>query len=200
MNIASRKLREQNSLCSTIVVFIETNRFKKDFPQYSNSAVYNFITPTDYTPDIIEMAHIALSSIYKDGYEYKRAGVMFTDLTYKKDRQFGLFEDKIKSEKKDKIIKVIDKINKYGNYDIIKPAAYAVDNSWQMKRVYKSPNYYNKLGRSAISQGLSLHIPVLLKHFHCQQNAFLIYMVFASLCLFNTSKNKHECLMENLYK
>ena len=146
VNIASRKLREQNSLCSTIVVFIETNRFKKDFPQYSNSAVYNFITPTDYTPDIIEMAHIALSSIYKDGYEYKRAGVMFTDLTYKKDRQFGLFEDKIKSEKKDKIIKVIDKINKYGNYDIIKPAAYAVDNSWQMKRVYKSPNYYNKLG------------------------------------------------------
>ena len=141
VNIASRKLREQNSLCSTLVVFIATNSFKKDSPQYSNSMVYNFTAATDYTPDIIEKAHLILSKIYKDGFEYKRAGVMFTDLTYKKDRQFGLFEDRIKTEKKDKIIKAIDKINKYGNYEIIKPASYSVDNSWQMKRVFKSPNY-----------------------------------------------------------
>ncbi|HCF87760.1 MAG TPA: DNA polymerase V subunit UmuC, partial [Ktedonobacter sp.] len=34
---AAEKLREQDSLASCLTVFIKTNSFKKDLPQYANS-------------------------------------------------------------------------------------------------------------------------------------------------------------------
>ena len=150
VNLASRKLRDQNCLCSTLVVFIATNRFKKNHPQYSESMYVKFDSPTDYTPDLINYASKILDEIYKEGYEYKKAGVMLAGLIYKNDKQLGLFDNKEINEKKENLMKAIDRINvKYDTYVVSNPS-FGFTSTWLMNRNYKSPNYttsWNKLPR-----------------------------------------------------
>ncbi|MGC9326028.1 MAG: Y-family DNA polymerase, partial [Candidatus Hinthialibacter sp.] len=56
---AAEKLRGQNSLCKTMSVYVMTNPFKNE-PQYYNSALIRFPTPTADTPEMIRYALKAL--------------------------------------------------------------------------------------------------------------------------------------------
>ena len=47
---AGEKLRQQQSVTSYLSVFLETNRFKPDEPQYANSSGCYLHEPTAYTP------------------------------------------------------------------------------------------------------------------------------------------------------
>ncbi len=66
---AAEKLRSQGSVAGYISVFIHTNQFKKDEPQYANSASRTIIFPTAFTPDLIGYVLKLLRSIYQDGYK-----------------------------------------------------------------------------------------------------------------------------------
>lgn len=72
---AGEKLRAQGSICSYISVWIETNRFKHENPQYSNVISCGLPVPTSFTPMLIKYALHLLKKIYRDGYGYKKAGV-----------------------------------------------------------------------------------------------------------------------------
>ena len=77
---AAEKLRSQHSIASSVSVFIATNRFKPEKPQYSNSLMLSLPGPTSSTPILIRQALRCLRKIYKPGYEYKKAGVMLTEI------------------------------------------------------------------------------------------------------------------------
>ncbi len=74
---AGEKLREQDSLASCLTIFIRTNSFKKDIPQYAQSYTINLPYPTAFTPDLIRSALYGLKQIYQEGYSYYKAGVSF---------------------------------------------------------------------------------------------------------------------------
>jgi DNA polymerase V len=77
---AAEKLRKQNSLASGIYVFIRTNRFRTQDPQYSNAALIRFDEPTADTSTLIAAATRAIHQLYRPGFRYHKAGVMLTDL------------------------------------------------------------------------------------------------------------------------
>ena len=115
-NYATRcaaKLRHQQTSASTIGVFIDTNRFRTDLPQYSNYAEKRLLTPTDSTIIITQTAEECLEKIFRQGYQYKRAGVVVSSTEFGVGIQTNLIDfNPSNYEKMKQLDKVMDKINK----------------------------------------------------------------------------------------
>ncbi len=88
---AAEKLRRQNSVVGYIRVFLYSNQFRQDLPQYSNSIGFKLINNTDDTRKIMKCARYCLNKIFKKGYQYKKVGVVLDDLTSKNCQQLDLF-------------------------------------------------------------------------------------------------------------
>jgi len=57
-------------------VFIDTNHFREDLPQYWNMAEERLLTPSNSTQQIVQAATRCTERIFRQGYHYKRAGVI----------------------------------------------------------------------------------------------------------------------------
>ncbi|ORF06326.1 DNA polymerase V UmuC [Snodgrassella alvi] len=69
------KLREQNSQAHIIGVFIYTNRFRHDLPQYNGYRITKLPQASNDTLTLNHIARHLLNSIYRSGYEYKKCGI-----------------------------------------------------------------------------------------------------------------------------
>lgn len=105
------KLRKQQSVTSEMVVFAYTNRFKEDVPQIHANTLVSFITPTAEERIIIAQAVSAVKTLFKQGFGYKRAGVIATKIVPEKHVMHSLFEDREAVEREHKITSALDAIN-----------------------------------------------------------------------------------------
>ncbi|WP_372614377.1 Y-family DNA polymerase, partial [Halomonas sp.] len=87
---AGEKLRRQGSVTSAVMVFVNTNRFQLDQPQYRNSVVVPLHRPTDDSREIVGAAAQGLEAIFRKGYRYQKVGVMLLDLSADANRQLSL--------------------------------------------------------------------------------------------------------------
>lgn len=142
----AEKLRNQHSCSGVITVFIHTNRFYTNKPQYSNSRSIKLPVASNSTSEIIHYALIALEMIFREGYEYKKAGVIVTGIVPANSVQQNLF-DWIDRVKQTHIMKAVDGVNKKMGRNTIKFAVQGYQNSstsWQMERNRLSPCYTTK--------------------------------------------------------
>lgn len=136
-SMCARKLREQNSYATSLMVFIHTNNFREDLPQYWKNTVVKLPVPTADTLDIVHYALAGLNKIFMEGYRYKKAGVIITEITG--NAQLGLF-DSVDRTKRDKLMQAIDKINgKYRQH--IKLAVQGNGREWKLKQEQLSGHY-----------------------------------------------------------
>ncbi|MBO4519359.1 MAG: Y-family DNA polymerase, partial [Paludibacteraceae bacterium] len=77
---ASRKLREQGSLCRTVTIFLATNRHRPDLAQYYADETHKLTTATDDSTQIIRAAEQLLDKLFRENYQYKQAGVILGQL------------------------------------------------------------------------------------------------------------------------
>jgi DNA polymerase V len=137
---AMEKLREQNSVCRSISVWIRTSPFSPE-QQYGASASEFFITGTLDTRKGIRAALSVLDTIYRDGYRYKKAGVLLSNIVDRFHTQLALF-DNGDSDKDVMLMQTMDMINEKEGESILKIAACGTNNSaWRMLREYKSPRF-----------------------------------------------------------
>ncbi|MDD4157026.1 MAG: Y-family DNA polymerase [Candidatus Cloacimonetes bacterium] len=130
---AIKRLRKKNHVAKTLHIFITTNPFNSG-SQYANFTQANLINYSAYTPDFIKLAISLLEKIYKPGYAYKKSGVMITNMI-PEDRIYpDLFYSRYGDDNRDKVMKLVDKINKQYNKDIIFFASNGIKKSWSMKR------------------------------------------------------------------
>ena len=111
---AARRLREQNSLCGAVTVFLATNRHRIDLAQYNADDTLKLATPTDDTRSIIQAVNILLKRIYQPRFQYKQAGVILSQLQSNSGMQLDLFapqqaEDRTRQKR---LMQTIDNINK----------------------------------------------------------------------------------------
>lgn len=140
--IAAKKLRKQKSVCSSITVYVRTNKFGQD-PYYSNAYTISMDDASDYTPGLIKSALKALDKIWIQGKRYKKAGVYLTDISPKHSKQMSLHSvNDIDLEKnQDKVTNAVDSLNnKWGSYTV-QTAVEGVKKKWKMKRELSSPEY-----------------------------------------------------------
>ena len=105
------KLRKQQSVTSEMVVFAYTNRFREDVPQVHANTLVPFITPTAEERIIIAQAVSAAKTLFKQGFGYKKAGVIATKIVSEKHVMHSLFEDREAVEREHKITSALDAIN-----------------------------------------------------------------------------------------
>lgn len=137
---AGSKVRKEGSLASGIQVFLATNRFSENLPQYANSRTLAFDEPTDDPIRIVTNAKILLRSIYRQGFAYKKAGVILLDLVSSKRMQGLLFEE-YGSENRRKFVRSMEQVVAIYGPSAGFLAAQGVNRSWSMKRESRTPRY-----------------------------------------------------------
>ena len=138
---ASEKLRSQSSLAGAVHVFIHTNPFNQTDLQYQQSITISLDEPSDDLLILTNAAMKALKLIYKDGYKYKKAGVMLTFLSGKATRQQSLFEDNEIKGQSTQLMSVLDSINQQFGRNTLRSAATGTKKTWAMRSNNRSPNY-----------------------------------------------------------
>ncbi len=126
-NYAARcaeKLRQQDTVASIVGVFLNTNYFRDDLPQYWQFKEVSLPTPTNATTTIVKAAHGVLDDIFRQGYQYKKAGVIVMGIAPTSPIQLNLFDiNAERFEKLKSLDKVIDRINKVNGTETVILAA-----------------------------------------------------------------------------
>ena len=104
-------LREQHGVCRSVTVFLATNRHRDDLAQYRNSGSMKLPSPTADTPTLIKAALAALKGLYREGFMYKQAGVILTDISEEQGMQLDLFTEP-EDERRRKLMQVADALNR----------------------------------------------------------------------------------------
>lgn len=122
-NYAARcaeKLRLQNTVATTVGVFVNTNAFREDLAQYWNFQEIRLITPTNSTIPIVSAACDVLQKIFRQGYKYKKAGVIIMGIGPESPIQQDLFDMNAEQiEKMRRLDEVIDRINRLNGSETI---------------------------------------------------------------------------------
>ena len=123
-NYASRcaeKLRRQDTVASVVGIFVSTNPFREDLLQYWKYQELRLITPTNSTISIVQAATELLDSLFIQGLQYKRAGVIVNGISPSSPLQQDLFDvDAGQIRKLKKLDAAVDLINKrYGSETVV---------------------------------------------------------------------------------
>lgn len=107
-----RKLREQRSCAVTIGAFIQTNSFRQDLPQYCNSCHIRLDEPASDNMRLAQGAIECLRRIFRDGYAYKRAGMLVHEIVDEDAAQASLFISDEERRRRRKLMQAMDAINR----------------------------------------------------------------------------------------
>lgn len=133
----AKKLRQQKSYAMSLLVFIHTNNFREDLPQYWKNTIIKLPVPTSDTLEIVHYALEGLKSIFMPGYQYKKAGVIITEIVT--SAQLGLF-DTVDREKREKLMQAIDNVNGEHRH-LVKLAVQGNGKDWKLKQEQLSKRY-----------------------------------------------------------
>ena len=137
--LCAEKLRKQRSNCHAVYVFVRSNPFMPDLPQYRNGTLMAMPFASQSSLTISKYALKGLERIYKNGIQYKKAGVMVTGIVPKNAQQLTLFDKE--DARHDALMQRIDHLHrKYGPHKI-KLANQDLNRTFKMKQAYLSPRY-----------------------------------------------------------
>ena len=148
----AEKIRKHHSVAQSVGVFIDTNHFRDDLPQYGMFRSMTLLTPTNSTQSIVKCALQCLDKAFIQGCHYKRAGVMLMELIGEHGIQTNFKDyDAEKCKKMQRLDKVIDHINRQNGTETVVLGAQqykekdaqgkALHFADAIKRAKKSPNY-----------------------------------------------------------
>ena len=122
-NYAARcaeKLRKQDTVATIVAVFMNTNLFREDLPQYWNFQEKRLTVGTSSTIDIVKAATDVLHEIYVPGYHYKKAGVIVMGIEPTSPQQLDLFDYNAEDyERKKRLDAALDHINKVNGTETV---------------------------------------------------------------------------------
>ena len=136
---ACAKLRAQESHASVIQVFLQTNRFRRDQPQYMPSLSVPLPQPTNDSLVVNRWADYLVGRMFKPGYEYKKAGVMLGDISPVGRYQTDWLEPPQATDTR--LMTTLDKLNQRYGRGTVKVSTQGAHTGWQMRQERKSPNY-----------------------------------------------------------
>ena len=142
---AAERIRSESLAASCVSVFVRTNPFDKKSAYYSNGASRTLSHPTHDSITIIETALLLTKRIFKNNYQYKKAGVLLSGLCDESEIQETLFE-KNYNQNSD-LMSAVDAINyRYGR-DTLQMASECKVGNWKQKRENCTRNYTTQIDR-----------------------------------------------------
>jgi DNA polymerase V len=138
---AAEKLRAQDGVCHAIHVFIHTNPFRNQDPQYSNSMVVPLPNASADTRLLVRAALFALQKIYRPGYAYQKAGVMLMGIGEAQVAQGSLLPEHGVGSRSQKLMHAMDSLNRRYGCGILSVFSSSATKPWAMRREAMSPCY-----------------------------------------------------------
>jgi DNA polymerase V len=132
---AAERMRKQESVATSLYIYIRTSPHD-DKKQYANGINIPLFQPTDDSMALTNAALLGLDYIYREGFDYQKAGVTLCNLTSKDKMQGNLFNDTIAHSR----MKIMDIINQRWKGKL-KLGSEGVTKEWEMKAQFKSRNY-----------------------------------------------------------
>ena len=142
----AEKLREQDSLCGRITVFVRTNSFDTTIEQYVNEFTIDLPYPTAFTPDLIRHALKGLHAIYREGYQFKKAGVALSRITPLPILQPDLFGEVTlhEHEREMRLMAIVDAVNHIFGRDTLVFAIQGFARTWRMRQSLLSNRFTSR--------------------------------------------------------
>ncbi|WP_324502386.1 DUF4113 domain-containing protein [Limnohabitans sp.] len=133
------KLRAQNGQAALLQVFLQTNRFKPEQPQYNPCMAVPLPQPTNDSLVINRWVQHVAGLLWRDGYNYKKAGIMLGDISPISMVQGDLLEPQANGG--NRLMKAIDGLNSRFGRGTVKVSTGGMRKEWGMRQERKSPNY-----------------------------------------------------------
>ncbi|WP_305045071.1 Y-family DNA polymerase [Geoalkalibacter sp.] len=149
---AAEKLRSQSLVAGTVGVFLKTNPFRADLPQYERGLNLPLTLTTSDTRLIAQGALKGLRAIYRPGFGYHKTGVLLTNLVSAEQRQPDLFEDPLERERSQALMAAMDRINRAMGRGTVKLLAEGSDVRWAMRSENRTPRYTTRLEELAVAK------------------------------------------------
>lgn len=140
---AAEKLRKQRSLAGQVLVFIRTSPFRQ-CAQYSRSVTVPMRRPSCDSAVIVNAALLGLQAIYREGFNYAKAGIMLLDLQGNTHRQGELDLEGDEAQDRSTLMLAMDELNKrFGKGTVLLGSAGLGGNrrAWSMKQERRTPGY-----------------------------------------------------------
>ena len=132
---AAERMRKQESVTTSLYIYIRTSPHD-DKKQYANGVNIPLFQPSDDTMVLTNAALLGLDYIYRDSFDYQKAGITLCNLTSKHKMQGHLFSDTISNSR----MRVMDTINQRWKGKL-KLGSEGITKEWEMKAQFKSRNY-----------------------------------------------------------
>ena len=142
--MAAAKLRKQKGCAKSLVVFLETNRFREDLPQYRNHILINMPVATNSSIEIVNYMSEGLEKIFRKGFHYKKVGVMLMDIV-SEDAVQGYLWDEVDRVKHKRLMEIIDTTNNRYGSNSLKLAVLGDSEQWKIKQKRLSPCYTTRM-------------------------------------------------------
>lgn len=144
--LSCRKLRSQHSVCQSIMVFAYTSPFAQGGPSNYFSQNFNFEVATSYLPELVQAALALLRDHWAgdDIYLYKKAGVVFWNISSADAVQLSLF-DRVDRAKQQALMRAVDAINLRNGHNTVRTAVQGQSKKWHLKNEHISRQYTTNL-------------------------------------------------------
>lgn len=137
---AAAKLRQENQQAKVLSVFIRTSAHHAGNCFYSRRATVELLEYTSDTRRLTQAAQDALKTIWQDGFQYKKGGVLLNDLKRNTGEQLSLFEPSVETPKSEALMRTLDEIHRKGLGQVFL-AARGTRRGSEMKQARLSPAY-----------------------------------------------------------
>ena len=135
------KLREQNQFAKEVIIFIRTDPFRKNRCQANKSVRISVTVPTNDCRPWLQQLPLVVETLFQDGCEYKKAGVLFMELCRANNYQINLLEPQGEPQISP-IMSVMDDINrKFGRNSLKIGSTGTKAQNWHMKQQSLSQCY-----------------------------------------------------------
>ena len=146
----ARKLRMQKSLCTQLIVFAYTSRFRTDIEQCQIVQTVNLSIPTSDTRELLSYMLHAFRPYFREGVQFKKAGVIFSRIVPEGSVVADLFDERDRTRDA-ALQRTIDKIRDKAGRNAILLATQLPTSKEQAAQVYKSehqsPRYTTELSQ-----------------------------------------------------
>ena len=126
----AKQLRDEHSMAQAVTVYLRGDRYRQDLPFYENSCLIKTGRPLSATADIVGVAIQALTAIFREGFAYRKAGVMVSAIVPEKQVQPDLFHG-THDLKNRQLMKAIDNINDVMGDKVVTLATQTRHGDWQ---------------------------------------------------------------------
>ena len=134
----AKRLRDEHQVAAAVMTYVRGDRFREDLPYYSNSCEMRLRTPSSSTMTLVHYALVAFNAIFRDGFGYRKAGVMVSELSPDSSVQLNVWDTEDHGKQR-ALMQAIDGINQRYSAHVVQLAPEAGEHSWSPNQSRLAP-------------------------------------------------------------